>query len=239
MEPGVEPLRRIGRRHLTRQHEDAIRRRRRGHRLPNRNICLSSPNRSRRRRGGRRLGGRNSRRSCAPSAGLPAPRRRRRSATEMPALSLPGPVSAARARLLFGNIFAPAHRRRPGTRPRGPRCCRGKTRSRRDCGFRFPSAGTRSPHRGIALLWCSAALSASHASLSLARRLRRGPPHVSRRDASRRDPGLRPRYGWLVGKSAQRPVPKSWGDPGVRHVRCVFPKGTTRPLSGAVRQRSG
>src|ERR1700730_3134417 len=40
-------------------------------------------------------------------------------------------------------------------------------------------------------------------------------------------------------KSAQRPVPKSWGDPGIRHVRCVFPKGTTRPLSGAVRQRSG
>src|SRR5207237_1251667 len=40
------------------------------------------------------------------------------------------------------------------------------------------------------------------------------------------------------GKSAQRPVPRSWADPGVRRVGAAFPEGTTKPLSGAVRQRS-
>src|SRR5215469_6656150 len=82
--------------------------------------------------------------------------------------SPPRPFSGERARRLCGNISAPARRKRLATiAPELRRSRRGTRPSRRDCGFRLWSAGTRCPRRGIVLLWCSAARSAFSCPLIL------------------------------------------------------------------------
>ena len=162
VEAGVEPLRRIGRGDLLRQHvaQFVEERLRVGLRIEIRRP--SSPNRSRFRRGGRTLGEpRFPRHSARPWAAPRARLRPARSARGTKERRFPRSASGGRGRRPCGNISAPERRTRPGSRRPEPRCPRARRRPiRRDCGFRCLSRETGSPHRGTGLPGCSGARSA-------------------------------------------------------------------------------
>ena len=145
VQAGVEPLRRIGRGHLPRQHEARLVEIGLGVFFACRNSRPSSPNRSRRRRAGRTPAWpRSPSRSARPWAAPRAPRRRRPSATGTTARRSPRRASAAPARRPCGNTSAPARRRRPGSSRPALRACRARTPpNRRGCGSRSWSSRTR------------------------------------------------------------------------------------------------
>ena len=180
VQAGVEPLRRVRRHHLHRQHVAVLVEERLRVGFGGEIAALPAP--------------------IGPGAGEPvehllagcfadealglrqlgrAPSRRRRCATARTGRSPPRPSSGARARRLCGNISAPARRRRLATiAPALRRSRHGRRPSRPDCGFRSWSDGTRCPRRAIVPLWCSAARSAFSAPFNLGvSAIRRCVPH--------------------------------------------------------------
>ena len=158
MEPGIEPLRRIGRRHLTRQHEAQLVEKGGGVRFRVEIFALQTPIGPGAGETVENLAGR----GLAPIAqGLWQGRERffvgGGAPQESGDANFRQAASAGRARRRGGNIFARARPLRPGSKRREPRCFQPRKRSnRRDRGFRFWLSGTRFPRRGSARAWCNA-----------------------------------------------------------------------------------
>ena len=157
VQPGVEPLRRVRRRHLARQHEaqfvvEGLR-----IRLAVEVIALPGPVGPGPGHAVEHLLG-GGLRAVALAFGQqrPARPRPRRSATGRPEPCSPRPASSAPARRPCGNISAPERRPRPGSSSPAPRNSRARRRpSRRDCGSRSWSTGIRSLHRAGRRSWYS------------------------------------------------------------------------------------